>query len=259
MISLVIAGLAGRMGQQTLEVARQGEGIRVAAGVVRPGAPAADLASKLLVPVEQSLEAALAHGGDVVVDFTSPDSCVANARTCAARGVPFITGTTGLEPAHREALAEAAARIAVLHAPNLSVGVHLLTKLVGEAAARLGGAYDVEIVEAHHRHKKDAPSGTALHLAEAVAQVHGIDLDDAARYGREGMVGARPRGEIGISAVRGGDVVGEHTVLFLGDGERLELTHRASSRAAFAQGAVRAARWIVNQPPGLYGMQDVLR
>lgn len=255
MISVVIAGLAGRMGQQTLEAARQAEDVRVVAGTVRPGAAAPAGA----IPVEERLEAALEHGGQVVVDFTTPAVCVDNARVCAARGVPFVTGTTGLEPAQRQALEEAAASIPVLHAPNMSVGVHLLTKLVREAAERLDEAYDVEIVEAHHRHKRDAPSGTALHLAEAVARVQGVDLGDVARYGREGIVGARPRREIGISAVRGGDVVGEHTVLFLGDGERLELTHKASSRAAFARGAVRAARWIVNQPPGLYGMEDVLR
>lgn len=255
MISVVIAGLAGRMGQQTLEAARQAEDVRVVAGTVRPGAAAPAGA----IPVEERLEAALEHGGQVVVDFTTPAVCVDNARVCAARGVPFVTGTTGLEPAQRQALEEAATSIPVLHAPNMSVGVHLLTKLVREAAERLDEAYDVEIVEAHHRHKRDAPSGTALHLAEAVARVQGVDLGDVARYGREGIVGARPRREIGILAVRGGDVVGEHTVLFLGDGERLELTHKASSRAAFARGAVRAARWIVNQPPGLYGMEDVLR
>ena len=169
-----------------------------------------------------------------------------------------MSGTTGLSAADFAVLEEAAARIPLLHAPNMSVGIQLLLRLVEETARALGPGFDVEITEVHHRHKKDAPSGTALRLAETVAGALGRDLAKDGRYGREGQVGARTAEEIGVLALRGGDVVGEHTVHFFGEGERIELTHRASNRGAFATGALRAARWIVGKAPGVYVMQDVL-
>lgn len=253
---VVITGIAGRMGEELWRVACQE--MRVCAGTVRQGGPAAALSAKLAVPVEDSLEAALAHDADVVLDFTLPEATIGHARACADAEVPLVIGTTGLGAEHQAALEEAARRIPVVYAPNTSVGIFLLTELVRQAAAMLGDAFDVEIVEAHHRAKKDAPSGTAWQLARAAAEVLGRDLEIDGCFGRKGETGPRPIREIGVHTIRGGDVVGEHTVYFLGSGERLELTHRASSRETFARGAVRAARWVVGKAPGLYGMKDVL-
>lgn len=252
MTRVVLVGIGGRMGEELLRLAPH-EGVRVVAGTSRRAAAHGE------IPVRASLGEALAEtAADAVIDFSSPEACVAAAREAAERGLPFVSGTTGLGDADFAALREAAGRIPLLHAPNMSVGIQLLLRLVEEAARALGPGFDVEITEAHHRHKKDAPSGTALRLAETVAAALGRDLAEEARYGREGMVGARTAEEIGILALRGGDVVGEHTVHFFGEGERIELTHRASSRAAFATGALRAAKWIVGKAPGLYGMRDVV-
>jgi len=256
MMRAVIVGIAGRMGEEILRLAPDAQ-VEVVGGT-STGRRAAEAANRLGIPVETDLGRALDRGAEVVIDFSSPGACVAGARICAERGVPFVSGTTGLDDAQLAVLREAAGRIAVLHAPNMSVGIHLLLRLVEEAAQALGEGFDVEILEAHHRHKKDAPSGTALRLAETVALALGRDLREVGRYGREGLVGPRSAREIGVLALRGGDVVGDHTVFFLGEGERVELTHRASSRSAFAKGALRAARWIVGRPAGFYGMRDVL-
>lgn len=256
MIRIVVTGIAGRMGTEIAQAA--GQSARLVAGTVRKGGPAIAFSEKLGLPVFDCLEHALARGADAVIDFTSPESTLEHARICAAHGTALVVGTTGLSPDQKAELATAAEKIPLVFAPNMSVGVNLLLRLAAEAARVLGDAYDVEIVEAHHRHKKDAPSGTALRIAEVVADALGRNLDQVANYGRHGNVGPRPSKEIGIQTVRGGDVVGDHTLFFLGEGERIELTHKASSRGAFAKGAVRAAIWAAAQQPGLYDMQDVL-
>ena len=199
---------------------------------------------------------------DVLIDFTRPAATLAHVAACAGAGVGAVVGTTGLTEADRQALAEAGRAIPLVYAPNMSVGVNVLLELVALAAKRLGADYDVEIVEMHHRHKVDAPSGTALKLGEAVATARGRDLKTDGVFVREGVTGERKPGSIGFATLRGGDVVGDHTVVFAGPGERIELAHKAASRATFAQGALRAARFVAGRraarAPGVYGMQDVL-
>jgi 4-hydroxy-tetrahydrodipicolinate reductase len=194
----------------------------------------------------------------VAIDFSLADSVAAHARVCAAAGIPILIGATGMDAPSRDALAAAARDVAVLIAPNTSVGVGVMVKLAALAAAGLGPSYDVEIFEAHHRMKRDAPSGTALALGEAVAGSRRQALSAIAAYGRGGLMQPRSPGSIGFSSMRGGDIVGEHTVIFAADGERVEITHRATDRITFARGALRAAEWLIGRPAGLYGMQDVL-
>jgi len=195
---------------------------------------------------------------DVVIDFTSPEAALIHAALAAEYGKALVLGTTGLSEQHFAALAVAARKVPVVQSPNMSLGVNLLLGLVEQAAARLGNSFDAEILEMHHRHKVDAPSGTALALGRAVAAGRGVDHDEVAVRSRDGYTGARETGAIGYAVLRGGDVVGDHTVIFADDGERLELSHRASGRHIFAAGAVRAAMWTRDRPPGLYGMRDVL-
>jgi 4-hydroxy-tetrahydrodipicolinate reductase len=197
-------------------------------------------------------------GAQVAIDFALPDATSANLRACVAAAAPLVIGATGHSQGVHAEIADAARRIPIVMAPNMSLGVNLLLKLVELAARSLDAGYDVEVFEAHHRNKKDAPSGTALALGRAAAAGRGVTLDDAAEYARHGATGARRAGAIGFSVFRGGDVVGDHTVTFAGLGERIELTHRASDRLAFARGALKAAQWIVGRAPGLYSMQDVL-
>jgi 4-hydroxy-tetrahydrodipicolinate reductase len=192
---------------------------------------------------------------DVVIDFTSPSATVAHARWASAHGVAMIVGTTGLEPEHQQILDAAVQHIALVQAPNMSVGVNVLCQLVAEATRMLASDYDIEILEAHHRHKVDAPSGTAMRLLDVIQDTQ---QDLSPRFERHGVIGAREDNEIGIQTLRGGDVVGEHTVLFLGHGERVELTHRATDRSIFARGAVRAALWVSSQSSGRYTMANVL-
>jgi len=258
MTRIVVAGITGRMGTEIARAVDEAAGAAFVAGTIRPGGNAAGVSDRLALPIDDSLEAALDRGADAVIDFTTPEASLAHARICAQRGVALVVGTTGLDAQQKAGLVSHAKQIALVFAPNMSVGVNLLLRLAAEAAKVLGDAYDVEIVEAHHKHKKDAPSGTALRIAEVVAHELGRDLAKDANYGRHGAIGPRPPREIGIQTVRGGDVVGEHTLFFLGDGERIELTHRASSRGAFARGAVRAAIWAAARPAGLYDMQHVL-
>jgi 4-hydroxy-tetrahydrodipicolinate reductase len=265
MVKVVVTGVAGRMGGQILRTMRASEGLEVVAGVERPGwtgprdAGAAAGLPALGIPVEESLDAALvATGPQVVVDFTSAAASVAHADACAARGVALVIGSTGLDAAARARVQAAATRIPVVLSPNMAVGVNVMFALVAQAARILGDAYDVEIVEMHHGKKKDAPSGTAVRLAEVAAEALGRDAQRDVVYARHGMVGERSPREIGVMTLRGGDVVGEHTVFFAGQGERLEITHRATSRDQFARGAVRAALWIAGRSPGLYDMLDVL-
>jgi 4-hydroxy-tetrahydrodipicolinate reductase len=256
-IRAVVAGAAGKMGSRILSALRAESDFALAGAFERAdseqvGRPVEG------ITVAAGIEQALSKGADVVVDFTAPAASVQHARVCAERGVALVIGTTGLSPEQKAELGAAARRIPLVVAPNMSVGVNVLFQLVGEAAKALGSAYEVEIVEMHHRQKRDAPSGTALRLAEVAAEALQIDPRGGAVYERHGDVGPRRPGSIGVQALRGGDVVGDHTVYFLADGERLELTHRATSRDNFARGAVRAARFVAGKKPGLYGMQDVL-
>lgn len=202
--------------------------------------------------------AAALRGADVAIEFALPQATAADLAACVAAKRPLVIGTTGHDDAQRAQIAAAAREIAIVMAPNMSLGVNLLLKLVELAAGKLDASYDLEIFEAHHRNKKDAPSGTALALGAAAAAGRGVKLSEVAEHARHGTGAARPRGAIGFSVFRGGDVVGDHTVTFAGAGERIELTHRASDRLAFARGALQAARWLVGRPPGLYSMQDVL-
>ena len=263
-LPIAIFGVTGRMGRALLTA------IDEAPGTVLGGATAsansrwlgkdASEASggvKRNVLVEADPAAAL-RNSQVAIDFALPEATPANLAACVAARRAIVIGTTGHSEAVRAQISAAAQHIAIVAAPNMSLGVNLLLKLVELAAAKLDADYDIEIFEAHHRHKKDAPSGTALALGEAAAAGRGIKLADAAEYSRHGITGARERGSIGFSVFRGGDVVGDHTVTFAGIGERIELSHRASDRLAFARGAVKAAQWLAGRPPGLYSMQDVL-
>ena len=241
--------------------------LTLAAALEVPGASAsgqdagAPLGRTTGVTVGTDVDSALAQS-DVLIDFTRPEGTVAHAAACARRGVALVAGTTGLAPGHKAELAAHARTVPIVHAPNMSVGVNVLADLVARAARALGPAYDIEVVEMHHRHKVDAPSGTALMLGEAAASGAGIDLGTHGVYAREGVTGERRAGTIGFATLRGGDVVGEHTVLFVGTGERVELTHRATSRQMFADGALRAARFVAarraERRAGLYDMRDVL-
>jgi 4-hydroxy-tetrahydrodipicolinate reductase len=264
-VRVVVCGAAGRMGGRVLHAVHSEQGMEVTGATERSDAPqvgrdagAVAGLEPLGVKISGSLEAALERGADVVIDFTAPAASLKNAQVCAARKVALVIGTTGIPAQGRGDLAARARDIPIVLAPNMSLGVNVLFRLVSQAGRALGPGYEVEIVEMHHRAKKDAPSGTALRLAEVAAEALGIDAHSAAVYERHGDTGARRPGSIGVQALRGGDVVGEHTVHFLADGERLELTHRATSRDNFARGAVRAARWVVGKPAALYDMQDVL-
>jgi 4-hydroxy-tetrahydrodipicolinate reductase len=198
------------------------------------------------------------RGCDVLIDFTRPEGTLAHVAACGSRGVKMVIGTTGFSESDRANIAAAARAVAIAMAPNFSVGVNVMLRLLDVAARSLGKGYDVEIFEAHHRHKVDAPSGTALRMGEVVAQALGRDLRQSALYGREGVTGERRDETIGFATVRGGDMVGDHSVMFIGTGERLDVTHRATSRANYATGALRAARFILDRPNGLYDMADVL-
>ena len=259
-----IAGCGGRMGRMLVAEVQAAPGLALAGGSEAPGSPflgrdIGELAGIGAVGLAATAEAAALIGGaDIVIDFTAPAAAVEHARLCARHGTALVLGTTGLDAAQEKALTEAAVRAPIVWAPNMSPVVTLLQGLVAEAARRLGEDYDIEVLEMHHRHKVDAPSGTALALGRAAAAGRGIDLAGHSQRVRDGHTGPRKPGDIGFATLRGGDVVGDHTVIFAGEGERLELTHRAGSRRLFARGAVRAALWVVGKKPGLYGMKDVL-
>jgi 4-hydroxy-tetrahydrodipicolinate reductase len=257
-IGVCVPGARGRMGQRVIELlgARADE-LRLVAAVERPGH--ADLGRDVAggVPLTDDLAAGIARA-DVYIDFTVPSATAAAARAAAAAKTAAVIGTTGLDRAAEDAIAALAARAPVVAAPNFSLGVNLLLALAENAARALGPEFDLEVVDLHHRDKRDAPSGTAIALADALARGRGLRLADVKRYAREGDIGPRPDGEIGVSTLRGGDAVGEHTALFLGPGERLELCHKAGSRAIFAAGALRAAAWVKGRAPGRYSMRDVL-
>lgn len=263
-VRIAVLGADGRMGRAlTRAVMAASPRAQLAAASERPGHAAVGKDAGVVAGVEAAgvaiAEELPARGtADVWIDFTSANVTESVATTAAAQGVGLVVGTTGLGTHARAALGVAATRIPVVYAANYSVGINVMLKLIADAARALGPDYDIELVEAHHRAKRDAPSGTALTLADALAEASGRDLAAAARYARHGDIGARSPNEIGIQTLRGGDVVGDHTVMFLGNGDRLEVTHRASTRDTFAVGAVRAALWVVGCQPGLYDMRNVL-
>ncbi|MCH2326204.1 MAG: 4-hydroxy-tetrahydrodipicolinate reductase [Rhodospirillales bacterium] len=259
-----IVGAAGRMGRMLIAEVLGVEGCQLAGGTEPPGSGVLGQDLGLLIgAAEQGLSigddtGALFKASDAVVDFTHPDATAAHAALSGETGVALIVGTTGLEAQHMEALGRAAAKAAVVQAANMSVGVNLLLGLTAQVASALGDDYDIEIAEMHHRHKVDAPSGTALALGAAAAKGRGVNLEDVSDRGRDGEAGPRIAGDIGFSVIRGGDVAGDHTVIFAGPGERVELTHKAGSREIFARGAIRAALWTEGRALGLYSMRDVL-
>ena len=264
MLNIAVTGAAGRMGRALIAACDLNEHSRLSAAIERPGntlvgSDAGDLAGlgPLNVKVTDRLEDVI-DTFDALIDFTRPEATLQNLETCVTHGKRIVIGTTGFDDEGKRAINEAAATTGVVFAPNMSVGVNLCLKLLDTAARILGDGVDVEVIEAHHRHKVDAPSGTAIRMGEVIAHALGRDLADCAVYGREGITGARDRKTIGFETIRAGDIVGDHTVLFAGEGERVEITHKASSRMTFANGAVRAAVWLQQQPAGLYDMQDVL-
>ncbi|MEI7916720.1 MAG: 4-hydroxy-tetrahydrodipicolinate reductase [Methylophilaceae bacterium] len=263
MLKVVIAGCSGRMGHALLEGVFADESLTLYGALERSDSPqigrdaGEQFGKKSGVLISHDNEAVL-KGADVLVDFTRPEPSLIYLAACQKAGVNMVIGTTGFNAEQKAEIADAAKEIAVVFAPNMSVGVTLLISLVQAAAQVLSEGYDIEVIEAHHRHKADAPSGTALRLGEAAASALGRSLDDCAIYGREGVTGERDPSTIGFATVRGGDVVGDHTVLFAGIGERVELTHKASSRATFALGALRAAKFMQGKKSGLFDMQDVL-
>jgi 4-hydroxy-tetrahydrodipicolinate reductase len=265
--SLTVFGITGRMGQSLIRALREaGErespkfqlrGATASAGSARLGLDAAADGQPTGVLITADADAAL-KGASVALDFSVGNAVASHAQACAKASVPLLVGATGFDASAKAALSRAAQAIAVLIAPNTSVGVAVLNELAAAATQALGGAYDVDIAEAHHRQKRDAPSGTALNLGETIAKSRDVALDEVAIFEHHGMDAPRRPGSIGFSVVRAGDIVGEHTVTFTGAGERLEITHRATDRITFARGALRAAAWLIGRPPGLYGMKDVL-
>jgi 4-hydroxy-tetrahydrodipicolinate reductase len=265
MIRIAVAGAAGRMGGRIIQMIQNTEGFTLTGAFERPDHPLigrdvggiagiGESGMELRKDISEAVE-----GADVLIDFTAPECTMHNIRTIARTGQAMVIGTTGITGQDRKELQGLAQSVRCVISPNMSVGVNVLFKVVGDIARILREGYDMEILEAHHRLKKDAPSGTALHLADILAATTGRNLDVDAVYERKGFIGERRDAEIGIQAIRAGDIVGEHTVIFAGVGERIEVTHRAHSRDNFAKGALLAAAWVITQPNGLYDMQDVLR
>jgi len=261
-IKVVVVGAAGKMGSRIIHIIHETPSISLYRAVERPDHPSVgkDIGEviglgKMDIPLEGSLGKA---GGDVIINFTNPKSSIESLEFAKETGSAIVIGTTGLSPDQLDRMKNLARSVRCVFSPNMSVGVNVVFKVVQEIAQVLGPDYDIEIFEAHHRLKKDSPSGTAVKLGELVAKAAGRDFSKVGVYGRKGMVGERTKEEIGMQVIRAGDIVGEHTVLFGGIGERLEIIHRAHSRDNFARGAIRAALWVVNQPNGLYDMQDVL-
>ncbi|WP_396588698.1 4-hydroxy-tetrahydrodipicolinate reductase [Bermanella sp. R86510] len=262
---IAIIGAAGRMGRILIEATEQAEQTDLTAAVTLPsdsliGADVGEMAGlgkKLGVSLSGDL-AAVKDDFDVLIDFTSPQATMENIEFCKQHGKGIVIGTTGLSDEQKASLQASGNDLPIVFAPNYSVGVNLCLNLLRMAASVMGNDSDIEVLEMHHRHKVDAPSGTALRMGEVVAETLGWDLNEVAVYGREGQTGARPQKQIGFETIRGGDVVGDHTVMFAADGERVEVTHKAQSRMTFAKGAVRAAAWLKGKENGVYDMQDVL-
>jgi 4-hydroxy-tetrahydrodipicolinate reductase len=261
---IAIHGAAGRMGRAVIQAALATQGMKLVAAIDRKdnaelGEDVGSVVGQADVGVAVGYVIdPMAEPFEVLIDFTQPEATLAALELCRSNRKAMVIGTTGFTPAQRKKLEDAAKDIPICTAANFSIGVNVVLALLGDAARLLGSRYDVEIVEAHHRHKTDAPSGTALAMGEEVCQALGRSMKDCALYGREGQVGQRSRETIGFATVRGGDVIGDHTVMFLGEGERVEISHKATSRLNFAQGALRAAAWLAGRKPGLYSMQDVL-
>ena len=262
-LRIAICGASGRMGRMLVEAVLDAPDLALAGALdVADSAALGQDAGAFLgrqagVPVTSDLDAVLA-GAQVLIDFTRPEGTLRHLEACAAHGVALVIGTTGFSDEQKATIRAAAARTAVFMSPNMSVGVNVVMRLIEQAAKAFDRGYDVEIIEAHHRNKIDAPSGTALQMGEIVAKALGRNLADNAVFGREGVTGARDPGTIGFATVRGGDIIGDHTVLFAGIGERIEISHKSSSRATYAQGSLRAARFLARSGPGLYDMNDVL-
>ena len=263
MLNVAIAGSSGRMGRMLLEAVLADPGARLSGALDIPGSPALGQDATAAwgrasgVRVTADLRQGLL-GADVLIDFTRPEGTLAHLAVCRELGVRAVIGTTGFSPEQKAALAAHGQHIGIVWAPNMSVGVNVMLRLLDLATRSLGEGYDVEVIESHHKHKIDAPSGTALALGEAVAHARGVDLDANGVFARHGHTGERPPGAIGFATIRGGDIVGEHTVMFAGAGERIEISHKSSSRANYADGSLRAAHFVARQGPGLYGMADVL-
>jgi len=264
MPNIAVAGSSGRMGRMLVEAVLASPDCTLTGALDAPGSAAlgqdagAFLGRQSGVTITADLSAGLA-GAEVLIDFTRPEGTLAHLVACRALGVRVVIGTTGFTPAQRALVAGHASELALVMAPNMSVGVNVMLRLLEQAAQALGPDYDLEVIEAHHRHKVDAPSGTALAMGEALARGRGVDLTQHAVFTRHGHTGERRAGDIGFATVRGGDIVGEHTVMFAGTGERIEISHKSSSRANYAEGSLRAARFLVGRAPGLYGMHDVLQ
>jgi 4-hydroxy-tetrahydrodipicolinate reductase len=262
-IRIAIAGAGGRMGRTLIEAVLSADDARLTAALEQPGNPLLDKdAGELVgqhcgVQVSSDFEAALAQA-DCLIDFTRPEGTLEHLAVCRKRGVHIVIGTTGFSTEQKLTIQDASRDIPVVFAPNMAVGVNAVFKLLDVAARILNEGYDIEVIEAHHRHKVDAPSGTALRMGEVVVAALGRDLAECAVYGREGHTGERPATQIGFSTIRGGDIVGDHTVLFAGTGERIEITHKSASRMSYALGSLRAARFMRDKTRGLYDMQDVL-
>ena len=260
---ITVAGASGRMGRMLIEAVRASGDCVLAGALDQRGSPAvgtdaaAFLGQSSGVLITADLQAGL-QGADVLIDFTRPEGTLAHLAVCGALGVKAVIGTTGFSEAQKAEIAAHAQRAAIVFSPNMSVGVNVTLKLLELAAKALATGYDIEIIEAHHRHKVDAPSGTALQMGEVVARALGRNLQDCAVYERHGVTGERDPSSIGFATIRGGDIVGDHTVLFAGTGERIEITHKSSSRATYAQGSLRAARFLMAHERGLFGMADVL-
>ena len=257
-VSVIVMGASGRMGTTIANLAKE-QGMTLAAVLERPEKVEALAHWGCLAGSDPETVYPQVPGG-VIIDFTAPEASLANARAAVRHGNPIVIGTTGFTPEQKAELDALAEKGRIFWSPNMSVGVNVLLELLPELVEMLGPDYDLEMVELHHNRKKDSPSGTALRLAEALASARDWDLKDVACYHREGIIGERPKKEIGVQAIRGGDVVGVHTVYFMGPGERIEVTHHAYSRENFAQGALRAARWLQDQPAGkVYAMSDILK
>jgi len=264
MIKIAVCGAAGRMGQRIINSVNEAEGVELSGALERPGHELVGHDVGLIagcgalgVTISDDLNTVIS-GCDVMIDFTSPKVSLKNLEACGLQKKPIVIGSTGFSPDERTLAHELAKDIPVVIAPNMSVGVNVCFKILKDIARTLGNDFDVEIVEAHHRLKKDAPSGTAVRMGEVVAEALGRDYHKVANCHREGITGERTMEEIGMQTIRGGDIIGEHTVYFIGMGERIELSHRAMTRDMFSRGSVRAAKWITSQKPGLYDMQDVL-
>ncbi len=263
MLNIAIAGASGRMGRMLIQAVLTSPDCCLSGALDAPGSRAlgedagAALGLAAGVSVTDDLRTGL-EGADVLIDFTRPEGTLAHLAVCRSLGVRAVIGTTGFDTTQKAAIAAHAANLATVLAPNMSVGVHVMLGLLAQAATALGDGYDIEVFEAHHRDKVDAPSGTAVAIGEALAAARGVDLDTEAVWTRHGHAGARRSGSIGFSSLRGGDIVGEHSVWFVGAGERIEIAHKSSSRANYAEGSLRAARFLAGRAPGLYGMSDVL-